>query len=234
MIYPLKGLYGRVDRDISAQPTSQFSINPLLLRAIIEKDEYCFYFNNMCYSGQPTRGNLIVNQSTLRDKLNSWIHPSDRKYVRLVSFTNEKSKFVFDIDSWLEDSLKTCVPDRNFFYMSQSYRLNKSLPYMVTAYGMEMTYGKYITDHFKAYLKRNKIYRNRVLGAMEKVADRAFGLSSLSVFEYRYNKMSNTIVMSVKPVFAASLIAAGGALLKSRAVKKDDFDKSVGVFLKIR
>lgn len=228
------GPSGRLDRSIPVQPATQFSINPLLIKAVIEKDEYCFYFNNMCYSGQPSKGELIVNRNTLKDKLGSWIRPSDRKYIRLEAFTNDKSKFVFDIDSWLDDSLKTCVPEKSFFYMSQSYRLNRPLPYMVMAYGAEMLYGKYITDHFKAYLKKNRIYRSKVLGAMEKVADRAFGLSSLSVFEYRYNRLTNSVVMSVKPVFAASLLAAGAAVLKSGSVKKPDFDKSVGVFLKLR
>lgn len=228
------GPSGRLDKSVPVQPATQFSISPLLIRAAVEKDEYCFYFNNMCYSGQPSKGGLVVNRNTLKDKLNSWIRPSDRKYVRLEAFTNEKSKFVFDIDSWMDDSLKTCRPESSAFYMTQSYRLNRPLPYMVMAYGMEMEYGKYITDHFKAYLKKNKIYRSKVLGAMEKVADRAFGLSSLSVFEYRYNKITNSVVMSVKPVFAASLLAAGAAVLKSGAVKRADFDRSVGVFLRLR
>lgn len=233
-LYPLKGLQGRVDTDISAKPLTQFSINPMIIRQNLVGDEYSFYFNNMVYNGQPMRGDTKVDQSVLKAKLNTWLKPTDRKYIKLVDYDNQKSKFVFDIDSWLEDGLKDCKPYDNYMNFSRSYRLSKPLPYMVTVYGMEMIFGKYISERFKRNLSKKVELRKDMFSMVEKATNKTLGLNSLSMFEFRYDRTTNSIICSVKPTYMGMIFAAATALSKDDSWKKKvNFDKTVGMFLKL-
>lgn len=232
-LYPLKGLQGRVDTDISAKPLEQFSVNPMIIRSELYGDVYSFYFNNMIYNGQPMRGTPRVNQEVLKSKLNTWLKPSDRKYIKLVDYNTSKSKFSFDIDGWLEDGLKDCKPYDNYMNLSRSYRLSKPLPYVISCYGMEMVYGKYIAEKFKKYISKNSSKSKDLLSVIERFTGKDKG--SLPMFEFRYDRISNSVIASVKPIYVATLVATATMLAKDESWKKKvDFDKTVGMFLKIR
>lgn len=235
-LYPLQGIAGRaVDNSLSTKPVDIFSISPLIIGSYLQNDLYVFNFKNMCFNNQPVRDYLRVNQTILKSKLEGWLKQSDKKYIKLADYNNLDSKFVFDIDAWLDDSLKGCKPYTNYLAMSKSYKLSKQLPYMVSVYGMETEYGKYICEHFKKYLKTHKELRNNVFGIIEDICTKHLHLESISMFDYTYNRMSNSVVVSVKPVYVATITAAAYKLKSSLDDKKKvDFDKSVGMFLKFK
>lgn len=234
-LYPLKGLQGRVDTEISAKPAESFGISPSILSSKIINDEYTFVFNNMCFNGQPVRGFLKVNQDVLKKKLNSWIKPNDRKYIKLEDYSNQKSKFVFDIDAWLDDGLKSCSVSNNLLTMSKTYRLAKALPYMVSVYGLEIDYGKYIAEHFKKSLKKYPELRKNVFGIIEDISKKHLNIDSISMFEYTYSRLNNSVTVKIKPVYVASIMGAMTVLNKDDSWKKKiNFDKTVGMFLKFK
>lgn len=235
-LYPLQGIAGRaIDNSLSTKPVDVFSISPLIIKSYLQNDMYIFYFKNMCFNNQPVRDYLRVNQMVLKNKLGSWLKSTDKKYIKLADYNNLESKFVFDIDAWLDDSLKGCKPYTNFLMMSKSYKLSKQLPYMVSVYGLEMSYGKYICDHFKKYLKTHKELRNNVFGIIEDISTKHLHLDSISMFDYTYNRTSNSVVVSVKPIYTAMITAAAYKIKNSlQDNKKVDFDKSVGMFLKFK
>lgn len=235
VLYPLKGLQGRVDTDISAKPVTTFGISPSIINSKIVNDEYVFYFNNMCFNGQAVRGILKVDQNTLRQKLTSWIKPNDKKYIKLEDFDNQKSKFIFDIDSWLDDGLKNCSISGGGITMSKTYRLGKSLPYMVSVYGLEIDYGKYIAEHFRRSLKKYPELRKNVFGIIEDISKKHLNVDSVSMFEYTYSRLNNSVTVKVKPVYITSLLGAMTVLNKDESWKKKiNFDKTVGMFLKFK
>lgn len=235
-IYPLKGLYGRVDREISNKPMTDFYISPSLVNSRITNDLYIFTFNNMCYNNKPFKGGYLnVDQNILKSKLNSWIQLSDRKYIKLTDYSNQYSKFVFDIDEWLKDGLVNCKPYFDPMKLSRSYKLSKQLPYMVRACGNEVEYGKYIAEHFKKELKRRPELRKNVFGIIEDISSKHLRLESISMFDYTFNKIGNSVVVSLKPMYVTSILAVATKLSKDEKWKKKiDFDKTVGMFLKWR
>ena len=225
---------GRVD-GLETQSTSQFSISPIIVKSRVENDVYYFTFQNMCYNGMPTVGQLKVNQNALKDKLNTWIKPQDKKYIKLVDYNTQTSKFAFDIDAWLDDGLKNCRPERLSLGMSKSFRLSVKLPYMVSVYGLEMEFGKYIEEHFKRALRKNKMLRNTVFGALEHIVNKTLSKDSVSMFDYSYNRMNNAVNVSVKPIYLATLTLVTTKFIKDDKLKKEiDFDKTVGMFLKLK
>ena len=233
-LYPLKGLQGRLDTGLSNQPVSDFSINPLIVNSKIQNDTLIFTFNNMCFNNMPNPGDLKVNQSILKQKLSSWIKPQDRKYIKLADFNNQNSKFVFDIDSWLEDGIKSCTTFATLG-TSKTYKLGKQLPYMVSVYGNEFEYGKYIAERFRRKLRQYPELRKNIFGIVEDVSRKHLKMDSVTMFEYKYSRISNTVSVSVKPVYLASIVGAISVIAKDVSLKKKvNFDKTVGMFLKFK
>lgn len=234
-LYPLKGLQGRVEREISAKPATNFTINPMINKSTLASDTYSFYFNNMCFCADPMHGSLKVDHAELGKKLRTWIKPSDREYIKLVDWNTGNSKFDFDIDKWLEDGLKGCKPYDNYMTLSRSYRLSRQLPYMIRVFGMEMVYSKYIAERFKRHLKTKPELRKDLFSVVEDVSKKHFHIDSVSMFEYRYDRVSNSVIVSVKPAYIASIMAAASVMAKDESWKKKvNFDKTVGMFLKFK
>lgn len=234
-LYPLKGLQGRVEREISAKPTTNFTISPMLIRSSFSSDTYSLYFNNMCFSAEPRRGELKVDQTELRRKLNTWLKPSDREYIKLIDFDTARSRFDFDVDKWLDDSLKNYKPYDNYMTMSRSYKLSKQLPYLVRTFGLEIDYSKYITNRFKKFVKNKPDFKKDFFSVIEDVSKKHLHLDASAMFDYRYDRVSNSVIVSVKPVYVASILAAASVMAKDETWKKKvDFDKAVGMFLKFK
>ena len=232
-LYPLKGLQGRLD-GVSSKPVTDFSINPLIASSRIQNDTYIFTFNNMCFNNLPHTGDLKVDQNVLKQKLNTWIKPQDRKYIKLVDFNNQTSKFVFDIDSWLEDGLKNYTTFATLG-MSKTYKLGRQLPYMMLVYGNEFEYGKYIAERFRRKLKQYPELRKNIFGIVEDVSRKHLKMDSVSMFEYKYSKINNTVYVGVKPVYIATIAGAISVMSKDESWKKKvNFDKTVGMFLKFK
>jgi hypothetical protein len=106
---------------------------------------------------------------------------------------------------------------------------------MVSVYGLEMEFGKYVEEHFKRALKTNKLLRNTVFGALEHIINKTLGKDSVSMFDYSYNRMNNAVNVSVKPIYLATLTLVTTKFIKDDKLKKEvDFDKTVGMFLKIK
>lgn len=235
MMYPFQGPAARLTKDVVSGPVEQFSINPMIIHSEVVGGKYYFTFQNMCYTGQPIAGNLVVNKNTLKQKLEAWVKPNDRKYIKIVDFNSTKSKFVFDIDSWIEDGLKNCKPYNNNLSLSKGYKLGCQLPYMVSVYGMEMAYGKLVSERFKEILKSKPELRKNVFGIIEDISEKKLKIKSTFMFDYRYDKIMNSVIVSVKPTFISSIMATATILAQDKSWKKKvDFDKKVGMFFKFK
>lgn len=230
---PLSWPIARFDNSITAQPTKNFTIFPSLIRTAIEKDDYYFYFNNMCATQEIQRNGLKVDQKVLEQKLKAWLKPGDRDYIKLVYFDTNKSIFKFDIDKWFADGLKNISSKPGFTTFSRDYKLSKMLPIMVRVYGLEMSYTKFIADKFKSEIKKNSKLRNTVSEFIENLTAKKLSIDKTLIFDYTYDKVSNSINVSIKPMYFGMIMAAISLYTqKKEKVKTVDFDKTVNIFLR--
>lgn len=230
--FPLNGTRKR-SFEISSQPTTQFNIFPRIAYSRVENNDYYMTFQNFCSTMQITPGLINVDQTALKRKLEAWVRPEDRKYIKLVSFNTNKSVFKFDVDVWLNDVFKGTIPSTNVSTFTKSYRFTKQLPYMVRVYGLTYLYEKHVAEKFRAFLKKQPDKRESVFSMITNITGKTLGLDKLNMFEYTYNWQSNTINVNLKPIYFASVLAAASMYLKKKNTKKLDFDKSVMKFLKI-
>lgn len=229
---PLKGLGVR---NIESIPTvKQFNIFPRIVQTKVFQGEYYLTFQNMCASTQIFTTTVKFDSSELERKLNFWIRPDDRKYIKLVSFNANQSIYKFDVDLWLQDALKDSMPSVNFSTFTKSYRFKKALPYMIRVYGMPYVYEKHIADKFKNALKKQPKTRENIFSMITSITGKVLGLDKINYFEYKYNWQSNTVTVNLKPIYFASVLAAASLYLKKKDVKKPDFDKTTLAFLKLK
>lgn len=235
MQYPLNGLAGNLSNEVYSTQVKQFNISPTLMFSKVEKDIYYLKFNNMCHTNQIIKGTISVDNKILKEKLESWIRPEDRKYIKLVSWNTQQSIFAFDADIWLEDAIKNSVNTVNMVTFSKSYRLSKQLPYMIRVYGLNMAYEKYIADAFKNKLKKNSKTREDIFSMITSITGKNLGLDKINMFEYNYVYSSNSVTVNLKPLYMTTILAAASMYLKKKDNKKDkDFDKTVGLFIKLK
>lgn len=228
MNYPLYGLSSRLDKSISTKPVEKFSINPFLMHQNIENGKYVMVFQNRCYTNEIYPGILRVNQDILKKKLNDWLRPSDRKYIKLINYNTNKSTFAFDVDKWINDGLKNCKPYLELGCFTKSYRLGVELPYLFRTMGMQMIYEKFICDKFKENLKKNEKLRKNIFSMVEDITNKVLGSSSISMFDCKYDKISNSIEVSLKPTFIAGVMAAATLIAnQKKKTKRQDFDELV-------
>lgn len=218
------------------KPIKRFNINPMFVRSRCVKDKYEMYFQNTCFDGTPFLGVLNVDKDALKDKLNKWIKPRDRKYVTLDEYSNSHSKFVFNIKEWMDDGFKSVKPYTDYVTFTRTYRLANLLPDCVATFGTGMMYEKQIAEYFKKYLKENAKLRKDVYGMIENITNKVLNTSHLSMFDYKYNKVDNSISVTLKPQFVGGVLASLKLLAnekKKGALKKVNFDKTVKKYLNI-
>lgn len=236
MNYPFGGFPTRLDKDINAGAIKNFSVNPYITMQKVVNGKYLLTFQNMCYTSEPHPGILKVDQNILKEKLNNWVKPSDKKYIKLISYDTNKSTFEFNIDKWLDDGLKNCRPYMEIGGLTKSYRLGVQLPYMFRTNGLEMLYTKFICDNFKKTIKNNSRLRKDVFSIVEDLSNKILGVNSVNMFDYSYNVTSNAVTVSLKPIYIGGLLAAASILVKKKKLsKKKDFDETVkkyGKFIK--
>ena len=218
------------------QQVKQFSVNPQIMFSKVEKGIYYLKFNNMCYTSQFVGNEFSVDNNILKQKLTSWLKPDDRKYIKLISCDTRTSIFAFNIKDWIDDAFKdTSGSTINYLSFSKTYKLKKQLPYLIKIYGVSIIYEKAIAEEFKEHLKRNKKTREDIFSMITKATGKILTLDKISIFDYNYIYMTNSVTVSLKPIYVGIMIAAATKYLNEKKDnKKSDFDKSVGLFLKIK
>lgn len=235
MTFPLQGLGSRIVPDVQTQSVKQFGISPVFVYSKIEKDVYYLKFNNMCFTNQIVPGVLTVDNDVLKSKMINWLKPDDRKYIKLVSCNTQYSIFAFDADVWLEDSLKNSTNSIIYTTFQKSYKLSQQLPYLIRVYGLNMIYEKYIADTFKKKLKNNTNTRQDILSMITGTIKKVVSIEKLNCFEYKYVYQSNTVNVSLKPIFYGIALAAIAKLANKKQTKETkNFDKTVEFFLKTK
>lgn len=226
-IYPFPKVVQNID---PTGPSSNFSISPCIMNSAVRGGKYIFTFSNGCMMKDLRK---TVNQSLLKTKLETWLKPSDRKYIKLTYYDTNRSIFEFNVDKWLDDSLNGVDSGVKVVRFQKKYRLRVIPPYMVRACGTRVEFENYIAKYFKEYCRAHQKVRKSMFDMVTSETERKMNLSAVNFFDYRYDYQSNYIYATLKPVYQAMVITA--IVLAAR--RKDNnsgmgFDDSVRSNLK--
>jgi hypothetical protein len=150
--------------------------------------------------------------------------------MKLISYSTNRATFEFDYKKWMNDSLRNVKPNNRVSKFEQRFKFKKQLPKMIQ-YSASMDFEKFMIRKFKEYMETNR--KNRTW--FEKFLPRGIsgkirkGISHM--FEYTYDKQSNTIIAKLKDLYILGILFAVGHTIDSNLRGKKlidiDFEKSV-------
>jgi len=171
-----------------------------------------------------------IDRRSFEDQIKKRIGAYDANYMKLVNYSTNKAVFDLDYKKWVNDALRDVRPSNRLSKFEQRFKLKKQLPKMIQ-YSTSMEFDKFLIRKFKEYMETNR--KNRTW--FEKFLPREIsgkirnGISHM--FEYTYDKQSNTIIAKLKDIYIMGVLFAVGHTVDSKLRGKKlidiDFEKSV-------
>jgi hypothetical protein len=196
---------------------TEFNIAPALVNSKSNRNGYFeFLFINNIYPIKFTGLGTItkIDKNKLKQRLEAFIKPTDRKYIKLSEFTHMKSIFIFDIDEWLNDCFKNIKIEAFNSSWDRVAKLKLIPPHMVRIFAMRLDIEKYIGTYFKTYVEKHPIMRKDLVKHIPQSVFKVFNLKEENLFDFIYEYSSNRIIGRLKPQYVA-MIVLGITKLKS-------------------
>ncbi|MDR0676821.1 MAG: hypothetical protein LBF97_07280 [Elusimicrobiota bacterium] len=188
----------------------EFGVNPVLInsKTSIRTGNFEFSFLNNVFPIKFTGLGTItkIDKNKLKQKLEAFIKPTDRKYIKLSEFTHMKSIFTFDIDAYLDDCFKNIKIESFNSSWDRVAKLKIIPPHMVRGFAMRIDIEKYIGTYFKKYIEKHPIMRKDLVKALPKEALKVFNLKEENLFNFIYEYSTNRIIGRLKPEYVAMII----------------------------
>lgn len=221
--------------NIQTPEKSDFSISPSFIRCSFMNNNLYILYDNLCFSPNMSMfTNVKFDRILLKNKLEKFIKQEDKKYVKLDTFDVNRSRFCFDIESWLNDSFKGVIPTKILGY-KRVFKLKKKVPLMLEAYTGRIVLKGYIDKYFKEYVKKHTELRKEIFGIITDNIEKVLKLNAVNMFDYNYDFLSNTITISLKAVYISTLVSwIAVESSKPKVNTTSDFDKNVYDFLKFK
>lgn len=197
---------GFLDIKKQADNIMEFGINMSLVNSKMNHSgEFEFLFINNVYPIKFTGLGTItkIDKNKLKQKLEAFVKPTDKKYIKLKEFTHMKSIFIFDYESWFDDSFKTTdgLPFASMW--DRKFKLKVIPPYFTRVYAMRLDIGKYIETYFKKYIEKRPQMRKMLVKHIPNELFKVLGTQPEALFNYQYDYSSNCIIARLKSEYIA-------------------------------
>jgi hypothetical protein len=155
----------------------------------------------------------------LKEKLEAKIQPADKKYMKLTSFTRQKSVYTFDDEEWLKDALKDVKGRLYLSKWDKEFSLQIRLPRMVLINGMTAYMEKHIAFLFSKYIERKPDVKKKLLSVVPESVEKMLRLDPLRMFDFSYVYMSNKVIAKLKQQYAIMILYAINAMTSKSKVE---------------
>ena len=166
-----------------------------------------------------------ASEKEFEKKLNALIQPSEKAYVKLISFKKKSAIYEFNPEIWLKKTMSNIItntPDR----FEKKIKIG-SLPSLVENNTNPVILDQIVDGTFRNLLNTDLKLKNKILKSMSELND-----PLISYFLYKYDGNSNSIIISLKPEFRINPLLLINSKSK-KEVSKMGFDKSVHTFISV-
>jgi hypothetical protein len=188
-----------------------FNISPVLVNSKSNRNGYFeFLFINNIYPTKFTGLGTITkaDKNKLKQKLEAFIKPTDKKYIKLSEFTHMRSVYIFNIEEWLNDCFKNIKIEAFNSSWDRVAKLKIIPPHMVRIFAMRLDIEKYIGTYFKTYIGKHPVLRKDLIKHIPQSAFKIFNLKEENLFDFVYEYNSNRIIGRLKPQYVGIIILA--------------------------
>lgn len=166
-----------------------------------------------------------ASEKEFEKKLNALIQPSEKAYVKLISFKKKSAIYEFNPEIWLKKTMSNVIantPDR----FEKKIKIG-SLPSLVENNTNPVILDQIVNGTFRNLLNTDSKLKNKILKSMPELKE-----PLISYFLYKYDGNTNSIIISLKPEFRINPLLLINNKSK-KEVSKMGFDKSVHTFISV-
>lgn len=166
-----------------------------------------------------------ASEKEFEKKLNALIQPSEKAYVKLISFKKKSAIYEFNPEVWLKKTMSNVItntPDR----FEKKIKIG-SLPSLVENNTNPVILDQIVNGTFRNLLNTDSKLKNKILKSMSELKE-----PLISYFLYKYDGNTNSIIISLKPEFRINPLLLINNKSK-KEVSKMGFDKSVHTFISV-
>lgn len=166
-----------------------------------------------------------ASEKEFEKKLNALIQPSEKAYVKLISFKKKSAIYEFNPEVWLKKTMSNIItntPDR----FEKKIKIG-SLPSLVENNTNPVILDQIVNGTFRNLLNTDSKLKNKILKSMPELKE-----PLISYFLYKYDGNTNSIIISLKPEFRINPLLLINNKSK-KEVSKMGFDKSVHTFISV-
>ena len=166
-----------------------------------------------------------ASEKEFEKKLNALIQPSEKAYVKLISFKKKSAIYEFNPEVWLKKTMSNVItntPDR----FEKKIKIG-SLPSLVENNTNPVILDQIVNGTFRNLLNTDSKLKNKILKSMPELKE-----PLISYFLYKYDGNTNSIIISLKPEFRINPLLLINNKSK-KEVSKMGFDKSVHTFISV-
>lgn len=166
-----------------------------------------------------------ASEKEFEKKLNALIQPSEKAYVKLISFKKKSAIYEFNPEVWLKKTMSNVItntPDR----FEKKIKIG-SLPSLVENNTNPVILDQIVNGTFRNLLNTDSKLKNKILKSMSELKE-----PLISYFLYKYDGNTNSIIISLKPEFRINPLLLINNKSKKK-VSKMGFDKSVHTFISV-
>ena len=166
-----------------------------------------------------------ASEKEFEKKLNALIQPSEKAYVKLISFKKKSAIYEFNPEIWLKKTMSNVItntPDR----FEKKIKIG-SLPSLVENNTNPVILDQIVNGTFRNLLNTDSKLKNKILKSMPELKE-----PLISYFLYKYDGNTNSIIISLKPEFRINPLLLINNKSKKEVLKMG-FDKSVHTFISV-
>lgn len=166
-----------------------------------------------------------ASEKEFEKKLNALIQPSEKAYIKLISFKKKSAIYEFNPEVWLKKTMSNVItntPDR----FEKKIKIG-SLPSLVENNTNPVILDQIVNGTFRNLLNTDSKLKNKILKSMSELKE-----PLISYFLYKYDGNTNSIIISLKPEFRINPLLLIDNKPK-KEVSKMGFDKSVHTFISV-
>ena len=166
-----------------------------------------------------------ASEKEFEKKLNALIQPSEKAYIKLISFKKKSAIYEFNPEVWLKKTMSNVItntPDR----FEKKIKIG-SLPSLVENNTNPVILDQIVNGTFRNLLNTDSKLKNKILKSMSELKE-----PLISYFLYKYDGNTNSIIISLKPEFRINPLLLINNKSK-KEVSKMGFDKSVHTFISV-
>lgn len=149
-----------------------------------------------------------INMNSLKNALEQWLKPRDRKYFLIDNLDTRHVEFIFDHKKWLKDATSGLKGEIQFSKFDRVFKLKKQPPFLILTDDARFQFEEFIIRKFKEWLENSKKEAKYFKNLFPNNFRSKIRTKLRNMFDWSYDFQWNRITAKLKTFYILALLYA--------------------------